>query len=236
MFIEFGFLSILVCLFLNIFTILNLYFLFFSFNFDRKKILILFLSQFLLLFSSLISVLYSLFIDDFSLLYTYSNSNSNLPFIYKFSALWGAHEGSFLLFVFLFSFWNLFFFIFGPRFEKKIEITLFFVLSFIKFLLLLLLIFVSNPFERIIDNIPIDGMDLNPLLQDINLTIHPPILYLGYIGFSIPFSFSISLLFNNQLDFKYFTYIYPWILISFSLLTFGIFIGSLWAYYELGWG
>ena len=134
MFIEFGFLSILVCLFLNIFTILNLYFLFFSFNFDRKKILILFLSQFLLLFFSLISVLYSLFVDDFSLLYAYSNSNSNLPFIYKFSALWGAHEGSFLLFVFLFSFWNLLFFIFGPRFEKKIEVTLFFVLSFIKFL------------------------------------------------------------------------------------------------------
>ena len=189
---------------------------------------------FTLLLASFFILEFSFLTDDFSVLYVANNSNPNLPMYYKFSALWGGHEGSLLLFVLIISIWMVVFNLLSS-YSKIEEKNL--VLSFahlILFSLLGFIIFSSNPFERLIPIASMSGTDLNPLLQDFAFTIHPPILYLGYAGLIIPFSLALARCFNVSEGWT--MYIRNWTVISWSFLTLGIALGSWWAYYELGWG
>ena len=168
------------------------------------------------------------------MLYVANNSNPNLPAYYKFSALWGGHEGSLLLFVLIISIWMMVFSLMSSY--SKIEDKNL-VLSFchlVLFSLLGFIIFSSNPFERLIPIPSMSGTDLNPLLQDFAFTIHPPILYFGYAGLIIPFSLALARCFNVKEGWT--MHIRNWTVLSWSFLTLGIALGSWWAYYELGWG
>ena len=189
---------------------------------------------FFLLLASFFVLEFSFLTDDFSVLYVANNSNPNLPMYYKFSALWGGHEGSLLLFVLIISIWMMVFSLLSSY--TKIEDKNL-VLSFshlVLFSLLGFIIFSSNPFERLIPIASISGTDLNPLLQDFAFTIHPPILYFGYAGLIIPFSLALARCFNVTEAWT--THIRNWTVLSWSFLTLGIALGSWWAYYELGWG
>jgi len=189
---------------------------------------------FFLLLASFLVLEFSFLTDDFSVLYVANNSNPNLPMYYKFSALWGGHEGSLLLFVLIISIWMMVFSLLSSY--TKIEDKNL-VLSFshlVLFSLLGFIIFSSNPFERLIPIASMSGTDLNPLLQDFAFTIHPPILYFGYAGLIIPFSLALARCFNVTEAWT--THIRNWTVLSWSFLTLGIALGSWWAYYELGWG
>ena len=189
---------------------------------------------FFLLLASFFVLEYSFLTDDFSVLYVANNSNPNLPMYYKFSALWGGHEGSLLLFVLIISIWMMVFSLLSSY--TKIEDKNL-VLSFshlVLFSLLGFIIFSSNPFERLIPIASMSGTDLNPLLQDFAFTIHPPILYFGYAGLIIPFSLALARCFIVTEAWT--THIRNWTVLSWSFLTLGIALGSWWAYYELGWG
>ena len=189
---------------------------------------------FFLLLASFFILEFSFLTDDFSVLYVANNSNPNLPAYYKFSALWGGHEGSLLLFVLIISIWMMVFSIMSSY--SKIEDKNL-VLSFchlVLFSLLGFIIFSSNPFERLIPIASMSGTDLNPLLQDFAFTIHPPILYFGYAGLIIPFSLALARCFNVKEGWT--MHIRNWTVLSWSFLTLGIALGSWWAYYELGWG
>lgn len=235
---ELGLILLFISLFFNIIVIFYLFYTYFyNINYNiLNKIIYLSFGQLFFLTLSIITLLLSFLLDDFSVLYVYSNSNSKLPFIYKLSALWGAHEGSFLLLVFLFSFFIVFFSIFKFTICIRLNVLTRIILNLLLFLFMIILVITSNPFERIIGNYPIDGVDLNPLLQDIGLIIHPPLLYIGYIGFAFPFSFALSILLLGRLKLYYFKYLYIFSLFSLIFLTSGILLGSWWAYYELGWG
>ena len=189
---------------------------------------------FFLLLASFFVLEFSFLTDDFSVLYVANNSNPNLPMYYKFSALWGGHEGSLLLFVLIISIWMMVFSLLSSY--TKIEDKNL-VLSFshlVLFSLLGFIIFSSNPFERLIPIASMSGTDLNPLLQDFAFTIHPPILYFGYAGLIIPFSLALARCFNVTEAWT--MHIRNWTVLSWSFLTLGIALGSWWAYYELGWG
>ena len=189
---------------------------------------------FFLLLASFFTLEFSFLTDDFSVLYVANNSNPNLPAYYKFSALWGGHEGSLLLFVLIISIWMMVFSLMSSY--SKIEDKNL-VLSFchlVLFSLLGFIIFSSNPFERLIPIASMSGTDLNPLLQDFAFTIHPPILYFGYAGLIIPFSLALARCFNVKEGWT--MHIRNWTVLSWSFLTLGIALGSWWAYYELGWG
>ena len=189
---------------------------------------------FFLLLASFFVLEFSFLTDDFSVLYVANNSNPNLPMYYKFSALWGGHEGSLLLFVLIISIWMMVFSLLSSY--TKIEDKNL-VLSFshlVLFSLLGFIIFSSNPFERLIPIPSMSGTDLNPLLQDFAFTIHPPILYFGYAGLIIPFSLALARCFNVTEGWT--MHIRNWTVLSWSFLTLGIALGSWWAYYELGWG
>ena len=189
---------------------------------------------FFLLLASFFVLEFSFLTDDFSVLYVANNSNPNLPAYYKFSALWGGHEGSLLLFVLIISIWMMVFCLMSSY--SKIEDKNL-VLSFchlVLFSLLGFIIFSSNPFERLIPIPSMSGTDLNPLLQDFAFTIHPPILYFGYAGLIIPFSLALARCFNVKEGWT--MHIRNWTVLSWSFLTLGIALGSWWAYYELGWG
>jgi len=234
---DFGLLFLILSFFFNFFQILILLYIYITNNFSKVVYIIYPLSlQLFFLFFSIIILVISFLSNDFSILYVYLNSNSSLPIIYKICALWSAHEGSFLLFMFIFVLWSLLFFIFKSKFDSKLVTIIMLILNILFLIFIVFLLFTSNPFEKIYGNLPIDGMDLNPLLQDIGLVIHPPLLYIGYAGFVIPFVFSLSVLLNRKIILNYFNFIYPWILMPFVFLTLGIVIGSWWAYYELGWG
>lgn len=181
-------------------------------------------------------LLLALLSDDFSVLYVVQNSNSSLPWYYKFTALWGAHEGSLLLWIMILNCWILALAIASRQWSLTFTNALLTVLGFINLGFLWLIISSSNPFARIFQDIPLDGMDLNPLLQDFGMIIHPPLLYIGYVGCSVGFAFAIAALLSGQLDQAWAQKLRPWVLIAWLFLTLGIAIGSWWAYYELGWG
>ena len=181
-------------------------------------------------------VLMSAFLtNDFSVKYVAENSNTQLPVLYKASAVWGSHEGSLLLWVFVLSLWTVAVSIFSKRIPSNLINQTLIVLGAISFGFLLFLLFTSNPFERLMIP-PIEGRELNPLLQDFGLAVHPPMLYMGYVGLAVPFAFVLSALIRGQLDSTWIRWTRPWTLISWSFLTIGITLGSWWAYYELGWG
>ena len=173
--------------------------------------------------------------NDFSVKYVADNSNTQLPLLFKASAVWGSHEGSLLLWVFVLSLWTVAVSIFSKRIPSDLINQTLVVLGAISFGFLLFLLFTSNPFERLMMP-PLEGRELNPLLQDFGLAVHPPMLYMGYVGLAIPFAFVLSALIRGRLDSTWIRWTRPWALVSWSFLTIGITLGSWWAYYELGWG
>ncbi|HVV69279.1 MAG TPA: heme lyase CcmF/NrfE family subunit [Gammaproteobacteria bacterium] len=179
---------------------------------------------------------YSFVSNDFSVAYVASNSNSQLPWIYRICAVWGAHEGSLLLWVFLLSGWMSAVAVFSRSLPLITRARVLAVLGMISTGFLLFLLLTSNPFLRLLPNVPADGQDLNPLLQDPGLVIHPPMLYMGYVGFAVAFAFAIAALMNGRLDAAWACWSKPWTLVAWCFLTFGIILGSWWAYRELGWG
>jgi len=174
--------------------------------------------------------------DDFSVAYVANNSNSLLPWYFKFSAVWGGHEGSLLLWVLMLSAWTLAVAVFSRRLPAVMTSQVLSVLGMMKVGFLLFVIVTSNPFERLLPNVPADGADLNPLLQDVGLIMHPPMLYMGYVGFSVAFAFAIAALINGRLDAAWARWSRPWTTVAWAFLSVGIALGSWWAYYELGWG
>ena len=174
--------------------------------------------------------------DDFSVKLVASHSNILLPAVYKFSAVWGSHEGSLLLWVWVLSIWMAAVALFSKDIPLDISARVLAVMGFISIGFCLFLLLTSNPFERVLPTIPLDGKDLNPLLQDFGMAIHPPMLYIGYVGFSVAFAFAIAALLSGEFDTAWVRWTRPWTVAAWAFLTVGIALGSWWAYYELGWG
>ena len=193
------------------------------------------LAQFILILVSFFCLTASFLMDDFSVLYVANNSQLALPVIYKISAVWGAHEGSLLLWILILSIWTVLVCRYSNNLPKLFSIRVIGILGLLNFGFLLFTLFTSNPFERIFPT-PTDGNDLNPLLQDIGLAIHPPLLYIGYVGFSVAYAFAVAAMLSGNLDRKWAKWTRPWTTAAWLFLTIGIGLGSWWAYYELGWG
>ena len=173
--------------------------------------------------------------NDFSVLYVASNSNSELPTFYRFAAVWGAHEGSLLLWALALSTWSVAVGALSRNLPETFAARVIGVLGIVSIGFLSFILFTSNPFERLVPA-AVDGRDLNPLLQDPALAIHPPMLYIGYVGFAVAFAFAVAALLEGKLDEKWARWARPWTTLSWVFLTIGIALGSWWAYYELGWG
>ncbi|MBI5109700.1 MAG: heme lyase CcmF/NrfE family subunit [Rhodocyclales bacterium] len=173
--------------------------------------------------------------NDFSVLYVAQNSNSMLPTFYKVTAVWGGHEGSMLLWVFILSVWTISVAMFSQRLPLQTVANALGVMGLITVGFVLFLLLTSNPFDRLLPAAA-DGRDLNPLLQDPGMAIHPPLLYMGYVGFAVAFAFAVSALISGRLDAAWARWSRPWTTVAWMFLTLGIAIGSWWAYYELGWG
>ncbi len=173
--------------------------------------------------------------NDFSVLYVANNSNSELPTFYRFTAVWGAHEGSLLLWALALSTWSVAVGVFSRSMPETFAARVLGVLGIVSVGFQLFILMTSSPFERMIPA-AVDGRDLNPLLQDPALAIHPPMLYIGYVGFSVAFAFAVAALLEGRLDEKWARWARPWTTVSWMFLTVGIALGSWWAYYELGWG
>ncbi|KXU39494.1 c-type cytochrome biogenesis protein CcmF [Ventosimonas gracilis] len=174
--------------------------------------------------------------DDFSVRYVASHSNTALPWYYKFSAVWGAHEGSLLLWALILSGWTAACALASQPLPESMRALVLAVMGMISSGFLLFLLATSNPFVRLLPHHPLDGNDLNPLLQDFGLIVHPPMLYMGYVGFSVAFAFAIAALISGRLDAAWARWSRPWTLLAWGFLGLGIVLGSWWAYYELGWG
>ncbi len=173
--------------------------------------------------------------NDFSVLYVAQNSNSALPLPYRIAAVWGGHEGSLLLWLLMLVGWMAAVALFSQHLPLAVLARILSVMELVAVGFLLFTLFTSNPFERLIPA-AIDGRDLNPLLQDPGMVIHPPMLYMGYVGFSVAFAFAVAALIGGQLDAQWARWTRPWTTIAWMFLTIGIALGSWWAYYELGWG
>tara|TARA_B100000678_G_scaffold286719_1_gene291961 strand:- start:726 stop:2726 length:2001 start_codon:yes stop_codon:yes gene_type:complete len=178
----------------------------------------------------------SYMLDDFSVVNVANNANSLLPWYYKFSAVWGNHEGSVLLWSLILGVWTFAVGCFSRGLPPDMVARVLGVMGLVSVGFLAFVLITSNPFERSLPNIPADGADLNPLLQDVGLIIHPPMLYMGYVGFSVVFAFAIAALLGGRLDSAWTRWVRPWTNIAWAFLTVGIALGSWWAYYELGWG
>lgn len=189
---------------------------------------------FLLLSFSIL--LWAFYTNDFTISYVASNSNTALPWYYRLTAVWGAHEGSLLLWVLIQAGWTVAVASFSRGMPQESVARVLAVMGIITVGFLLFIIVTSNPFLRTLPFFPIDGRDLNPLLQDPGLIIHPPMLYMGYVGFSVAFSFAIASLMTGRLDTAWARWSRPWTTAAWVFLTVGIALGSWWAYYELGWG
>ena len=193
-------------------------------------------SLFIFTLLAYISLTHAFINDDFTLSYVAQHSNSLLPVVYKFTAVWGGHEGSFLLWVLMLSTWVVAVAVFSRGIPQEMVARVLAVLGMVCVGFYLFLILTSNPFNSLLPFFPVDGKDLNPLLQDFGMIIHPPMLYMGYVGFSVAFAFAVSALISGQLDSTWARWARPWVIAAWSFLTVGIALGSWWAYYELGWG
>jgi cytochrome c-type biogenesis protein CcmF len=178
---------------------------------------------------------YAFTTNDFSVQYVAMHSNTLLPMFYKVAAVWGGHEGSMLLWVFILSMWTFAVTLFSRRMPQDVVSIVLSVMGIISVGFVSFLLVVSNPFERLLPA-ALDGRDLNPLLQDPGMAYHPPLLYMGYVGFAVAFSFAIAALISGRLDAAWARWSRPWTTVAWSFLTSGIALGSWWAYYELGWG
>lgn len=179
---------------------------------------------------------YAFLVDDFSVAYVAHHSNSLLPDHYKVTAVWGGHEGSFLLWVLMLSGWIIAVASFSKGIPEAMVARVLSILGIVSIGFYLFMLITSNPFESLLPLFPVDGRDLNPLLQDFGMIIHPPMLYMGYVGFSVAFAFAIAALISGQLDSTWARWSRPWVISAWAFLTLGIALGSWWAYYELGWG
>jgi cytochrome c-type biogenesis protein CcmF len=193
------------------------------------------LVQFGLVAGAFALLTWAFIVQDFSVEYVARNSNSRLPMEYRFSAVWGAHEGSLLLWELILSLWTAAVALLSRRLPDDFRARVLGVLGFVSAGFLLFILFTSNPFSRILPAAP-EGMDLNPLLQDPGLIIHPPMLYMGYVGFSVSFAFAVAALLGRQVTREWVRWSRPWTHVAWAFLTIGIALGSWWAYYELGWG
>ena len=173
--------------------------------------------------------------NDFSVLYVASNSHADLPGAYRFAAVWGGHEGSMLLWLCLLSAWTVAVALFSRQLPEAYVARVLAVMAWLSVGFLLFLLFLSNPFTRLMPP-ALEGRDLNPLLQDPGMVVHPPILYMGYVGFSVAFAFAIAALLSGELDAAWARWSRPWTVAAWMFLTLGILLGSAWAYYVLGWG
>jgi cytochrome c-type biogenesis protein CcmF len=178
---------------------------------------------------------YSFITNDFSVLNVATNSNSQLPLHYRLAATWGSHEGSLLLWALMLGLWTVAVSLFSRHLPEEILARVLSVMGMISVGFLLFMLLTSNPFTRLLPAAP-DGRDLNPLLQDPAMVVHPPMLYMGYVGFSVAFAFAISALISGRLDATWARWSRPWTTVAWMFLTVGIALGSWWAYYELGWG
>src|SRR5882672_8712338 len=178
---------------------------------------------------------YSFITNDFSVLNVATNSNSQLPLHYRLAATWGSHEGSLLLWTLMLGIWTVAVSLFSRHLPDEMVARVLSVMGIISIGFLLFMLTTSNPFARLIPA-PVDGRDLNPLLQDPAMVAHPPMLYMGYVGFSVAFAFAISALISGRLDATWARWSRPWTTVAWMFLTIGIALGSWWAYYELGWG
>ncbi len=191
--------------------------------------------QFFLIAFAFLCLVYAFAFMDYSVLYVANNSNSKLPLQFRIAAVWGGHEGSLLLWALILSIWTVAVSLFSKRIPDDMRARILGVMGLISVGFLLFMLMVSNPFERLIPA-ALDGRDLNPLLQDPGMIFHPPMLYMGYVGFSVAFAFSIAALLGGQLDAAWARWSRPWTILAWIFLTVGIMAGSNWAYYELGWG
>ncbi len=191
---------------------------------------------FIVLSVSFGALFYLFAVNDFSVQYVVNNSNTTLPIYYRLSAVWGSHEGSLLLWIWLLSLWSAAVALFSKRLPREAAARVLGIMGIISIGFLLFVLFTSNPFARTFPDFPVDGKELNPLLQDVGLIFHPPLLYMGYVGFSVAFAFSIASLMTGKLDTAWARWSRPWTMAAWIFLTLGIVLGSWWAYYELGWG
>lgn len=191
--------------------------------------------QSVLVILSFVILDYAFYANDFSVLYVATTSNSNLPLTFRLAAIWGGHEGSMLFWVTILAVWTLAVTFFAKALPLRFRSSLLAVMGLVSVGFILFILFTSNPFERIFPA-PFDGRDLNPLLQDPGMVFHPPLLYMGYVGFSVAFAFAIAALLDGRLDVTWARWTRPWTTAAWVFLTLGIALGSRWAYYELGWG
>jgi cytochrome c-type biogenesis protein CcmF len=193
------------------------------------------LAQFVFVALSFLALTVCYVTSDFSVATVYENSHSMMPLVYKLTSVWGNHEGSMLLWVLILSLFGALVALFGNNLPAAHKAHVLAVQSWIACAFYLFILLTSNPFLRLAPA-PFEGRDLNPILQDIGLAIHPPLLYLGYVGFSIAFSFAVAALLEGRIDAAWARWVRPWTLAAWMCLTVGIAMGSYWAYYELGWG
>ncbi|MCK9488090.1 MAG: heme lyase CcmF/NrfE family subunit [Xanthomonadales bacterium] len=191
--------------------------------------------QFLFLAVAFAILTWAFMVQDFSVLYVALNSNLDLPWYYRFSAVWGAHEGSLLLWALMLAAWTLAVAAFSKHLPERFAANVLAVMGLVSIGFIGFMLFTSNPFDRVLPA-PIDGNDLNPLLQDFGLIVHPPMLYLGYVGFAVAFAFAIAALLEGRMEREWVRWARPWTNAAWAFLTLGIALGSWWAYYELGWG
>jgi cytochrome c-type biogenesis protein CcmF len=192
-------------------------------------------AQMLFLSLAFAALTWSFVANDFSVAYVAQNSNSQLPLQYRISAVWGGHEGSLLLWGLILGTWTFAVALFSRRLPDPMVARVIAVMGMVSIGFLLFMLLTSNPFDRLVPPAP-DGRDLNPLLQDPGLIFHPPMLYMGYVGFSVAFAFAIAALIEGRLDATWARWSRPWTIVAWVFMTFGIALGSWWAYYELGWG
>ncbi|HEX9720498.1 MAG TPA: cytochrome c biogenesis protein CcsA, partial [Ramlibacter sp.] len=191
--------------------------------------------MFLLVTVSIAALAWSFYVNDFSVAYVAGHSNSMLPTPYRLAAVWGGHEGSLLLWLFMLAGWTVAVAQRSRTLDEAMVARVLGVLGLVMTGLLLFVLLTSNPFDRLIPAAA-EGRDLNPLLQDPGLIFHPPLLYMGYVGFSVAFAFAIAALLSGRLDAAWARWSRPWTTTAWIFLTLGIGLGSWWAYYELGWG
>src|SRR5260370_19045389 len=191
--------------------------------------------QFLFVTTAFCCLAYSFITNDFSVLNVATNSNSQLPLHYRLAATWGSHEGSLLLWTLMLTIWMVAVTLFSKHLTNEIVARVLSVMAVTSTGFLLFMLLTSNRFDRLF-RVPPDGSDLNPLLQDPAMVAHPPMLYMGYVGFSVAFAFAISALVGGKLDATWARWSRPWTTVAWMFLTCGIALGSFWAYYELGWG
>jgi len=192
-------------------------------------------TQWLLVVVSYSALTYAFYLNDFSILYVANTSNLQQPTMYRLSGVWGGHEGSLLLWILMLSSWTALVARFSRGIPRDMVARVLSVLGMVNIGFISFTLFTSNPFERLFP-VPLDGRELNPLLQDPGFLIHPPMLYMGYVGFSVVFAFAIAAMLSGKLDTAWARWSRPWTTIAWLFLTIGITLGSWWAYYELGWG